>query len=86
MLALQQLPAALCNLLLYFALVISAILTWKIFTPLICSVRKKMATEFACQDIRYKNSAEPVKVPEEMYKSGAMEVEVTQPINPLGHK
>ena len=47
-----------------------------------------MATEFACQDIRYSKTGEPepVKVPEEMYESGAMEVEVTQPINPCGHK
>ena len=32
---------------------------------------------FACQDIRYKNRAKPIEVPEEMYESGAMEVKVT---------
>ena len=49
-----------------------------------------MATEFACQDIRYP-MGEPDKNPEqveqvEMYESGTMEVQVTQPINPCGHK
>ena len=47
-----------------------------------------MATEFACRNIRYP-MGEPDKNPEEkveMYESGAMEVQVTQPISSCGHK